>query len=191
MFAFENKVEDLRAIYRSKPGAKHALEYFTTCQPDANVVTVDDLYKFFQHKHYVVPRQDVVNLFKDLDKLGIGEFKIGRRTQKTRFVSKISLATIGFAVADEMEELNHANRELGQTQQKPEKDVEAAQDLRSIKALEIKEASTSSQEVMEKFLNYSFPLRPNVVLSLNLPVDLTNTEAERLAGFIKTLPFNG
>ncbi len=45
-----------------------------------------------------------------------------------------------------------------------------------------------AEEVSEAMLTHSFHLRPETKVDFNLPADLTKNEAERLAGFIKTLP---
>lgn len=192
MYISESNIEKLKAIYVSKSAAKPVLDYFTTCQADENVVTVDDVQIFFQKKQYVVARQDVINLFKELEELGIGEFIIGRRTQKTRFVSKISLSSVGRSVVDanETEEAHPTNREAEEPHLQYKAITEVAQETKSNKDSGDIELTTVNTEGIEKFLTYSFPLRPNLVISLNLPVDLTDTEAERLSGFIKTLPFN-
>jgi hypothetical protein len=192
MYVKEINIEGLKALYCSDTAAKPVLEYFTTCKPDENVVTVDDLQSFFLKKRNDITRQDVINLFKDLETLGVGDFKIGRRTQKTRFVSKISLVSVGQAVVDvnKTEEVNQANQELEKAHREPEQDIEVVREPENSRDLGIKELSAANQERAEKFLTHSFPLRPNLVISLNLPLDLTDSEAERLSGFIKTLPFS-
>jgi hypothetical protein len=43
-------------------------------------------------------------------------------------------------------------------------------------------------EVSEAMLTHSFHLRPETKVEFSLPIDLTKDEAERLAGFLKTLP---
>jgi hypothetical protein len=40
-------------------------------------------------------------------------------------------------------------------------------------------------------LTHSYNLRPNFIINLELPKNITHTEANRLASFIKTLPFEG
>jgi hypothetical protein len=45
-----------------------------------------------------------------------------------------------------------------------------------------------TEEGSEAMLVHSFHLRPETKVEFNLPADLTENEAERLAGFIKTLP---
>ncbi len=192
MYVNEINIEGLKAIYSSKPGAKPVFEYFTTCQPDKNVVTVDDLQSFFKKKRYDTTRQDVINLFKDLEKLGVGDFKIGRRTQKTRFLSKISLVSVGQAVVDvnKTEEVNQANQELEKAQREPEQGIQVVRESENSRDLGTKEASAANQEGAEKLLTHSFQLRPNHKIELKLPVDLTDSEAERLCKFIKALPFS-
>lgn len=193
MYVSKINMESLTAIYRLKPAAKEVLEYFTTRQPDENVVTVDDLLNFFQEKRYVIARQDIVNLFKSLEELGVGDFKIGRRTQKTRFMSKISLVNVGRAVVDvhKTEKVNQVNQEVEQPQREPEKAIEVAQETENNRSFATKEATTVNNEEIEKLLTHPFNLRPNLEISLNLPVDFTKAEAQRLSSFINTLPFNG
>jgi hypothetical protein len=41
-----------------------------------------------------------------------------------------------------------------------------------------------------ELLEHSFNLRPGVVVTMELPADLTKGEASRLAAFIQTLPFD-
>jgi hypothetical protein len=190
MYIPEIDVEKLKALYASGPEAEAVFKYFVTCRPDEKEVTVEDLLEFIEKKKSNIPRQAVVSLFKDLDKLGVGDFKVGRRTQKTRFISKITLASVGKRIVDEdeveVEQVNQANQELEKTQGKLEQGIENVQESENGRDLHVKEASTTNQKV----LVHSFPLRTNLIVELSLPVDLTHSEAERLSGFIKMLPFN-
>ena len=45
------------------------------------------------------------------------------------------------------------------------------------------------QEAVEESLTHNFQLRRNLAVMFSLPVNLTAAEAQRLADFIKTLPF--
>jgi len=40
-----------------------------------------------------------------------------------------------------------------------------------------------------EFIEHSFVLRPDLPISIELPVDLSEQEAARFAAFVKTLPF--
>jgi hypothetical protein len=48
-----------------------------------------------------------------------------------------------------------------------------------------------AEETGGEFLEHSFVLRPDLSVALELPSDLTQSEAKRLALFISALPFNG
>ncbi len=190
MYINEINLEGLKEIYGSNPNAKIVLEYFTTRQLDENVVTIDDLQHLFQKKQRVIARQDIISIFKDLEKLRVGDFKIGRRTQKTRFVSKISLVSVGNAVViNKIDEGNRANQAIEQPQLKLEKVSEVSQENENNQGFGTEETTTVNKDEV-KFFSYSFPLRSNIVIALRLPADLNNAEAERLTGFIKTLPYS-
>lgn len=53
--------------------------------------------------------------------------------------------------------------------------------------------SEENQEVPVKYTvmrGFPFPLRPDCICTLWLPLDLTHAEAERLCGYIKILPID-
>ncbi len=47
---------------------------------------------------------------------------------------------------------------------------------------------SEGEEVGTDFLTHKFNLRPDLKVVFNLPLDLTEKEAQRLAGFITSLP---
>lgn len=193
MYTSEFSIEKLKSFYTSQPAAKPVLDCFAARRNNEFVMTVDDLQAAFQKKQYPIQRQDIVNVFKGLKEIGCGEFKSGRRTQKSRFQSTISLARIGKAVFDgktEGEGVDQFNQEPDEVQQKPEHDVETFEKIEGNKNSETREASAVEQAGLENLLIHSYVLRPNLTVGLKLPVNLTVSEAERLSGYIKTLPFN-
>lgn len=48
---------------------------------------------------------------------------------------------------------------------------------------------TSNEEIQD-FLAHQFHLRPEITVELELPIDLTDSEAKRLADFVRALPFD-
>jgi hypothetical protein len=50
----------------------------------------------------------------------------------------------------------------------------------------MRQRGTSMSEINRR-VTYPFPLRPGVICELRLPVDLTQTEARRLAEWVETL----
>lgn len=182
----EINIKELKSLNQSNEVAKLILEYFAACESNDYVMTVDDLQRILNEKNiYFITRQDIIQLFKDLEKLGLGDFKVGRRTQKTRFESKNSLASIGKAVIED-------NQALVDHQQKPELDKEVNQNQKNIYFRDsIGEDSLGNQNRLNELLKHSFRLRSDLIVNLELPADLTNSEAERLSNFIKILPFKG
>jgi hypothetical protein len=46
-----------------------------------------------------------------------------------------------------------------------------------------------AETIEEGLISHRYQLRPQSAVTINLPADLTKTEAERLAAFIQSLPF--
>ena len=104
-------------------------------------------------------RSDVIEVFRRFENLDLGKFLVGRRGQPSRMEWKYRLVDVGQAAAGE----------LG--------DIEPADDLED------------EDGIGTRFMRHSFQLRPDVAVQLELPGNLSRTEAARLADFIKTLPF--
>jgi len=54
----------------------------------------------------------------------------------------------------------------------------------------LEEEMSSEHDSGEELIEHSFVLRPDVIVSLELPSDLSKSEAARLAAFIQALPFD-
>jgi hypothetical protein len=110
-------------------------------------------------------RREVVRMFRELEALEAGRLVVGRRRQKTRFMW-----------SDGIDVVATAKQFL----------------LGTLPPAEAQKASTVSAAPMlpGASIRHRYVLRPNLELELLLPSDLTVREAERLAEFVKTLPFN-
>jgi hypothetical protein len=53
------------------------------------------------------------------------------------------------------------------------------------------ETTTDPSSSSVRLLTYDVPLRPDLIVRITLPVDLTQVDAERLTTFIKSLAFSG
>jgi hypothetical protein len=106
-----------------------------------------------------VSRGDVIAVFKALEDYGCGQFRVGRKGFPSRFEWTAQMVAVGQAAAGETEQIE-----------------------------EITEEDEGEGEA-EASLKHSYRLRPQVTLTLELPKNLTGAEAERLAQYIRTLPF--
>ncbi len=104
-------------------------------------------------------RATVIDVFRRLEQLDLGKFVVGRRGQPSRIEWRYRLQDVGQAATGELTEIEEADR------------------------LEEEEGGPA------RMTRHSFQLRPEAAIALELPSDLTQLEAKRLAEFIKTLPF--
>jgi DNA-binding MarR family transcriptional regulator len=109
-------------------------------------------------------RKDVVELFKSLEELGLGAFIPGRRGGQSRFEWHVRLTDVGQAAIGEVEEIEQATEH------------------------ELEEEDEEDEEE-EGMVSHEYTLRPGAKVEFSLPSNLTQKEADRLAMFIKTLPF--
>lgn len=107
-----------------------------------------------------VYRHVLVSILKKIDEGGIGKFTTGRRGKSSRFKSEYSLKSFGEVAIGEASSLeNFVPLSLAEIDQ--------------IESLNLKE--------------YSFPLTHDQNLTIRLPKDLTQEQAERLSQFIKSM----
>src|SRR5262249_59844800 len=106
-------------------------------------------------------RRDLVRLLQSLARAGAGRFKIGRRGKPSRFEWAAPVNRIATSVMGEP----------------------------AGSGLAVSEARPTAAASADTQLVHSYHLRRGLILSILLPVDLTDREAGRLADFIRTLSF--
>lgn len=134
-------------------------------EPNRGETSVEDAEEFFRD------RQDAVNFLKQLGEAGCGNFFTGRRGRPTR----IEWATCGAIPV--------AKTFLQAADQVPAADVSGLTTGTAPSPL------PSTQTLPAKLHPHTFLLRPELTLTLQLPLNLTKEEANRLADFIRALPF--
>lgn len=107
-----------------------------------------------------VSKPDLIAIFRDLDALGLAEFRMGRRGFKTRLTWIARPADVASAWRGELQE------------------VAIGDDSDEDSILE-----------SEDFVEHVYQLRRELQVRLELPADLTEKEAAKLARWIETLPF--
>jgi len=154
----------LQDLYKTSAAARTLLDHFAGRQRGRNVTEVDSLMESTG-----LDRWEVIHVLKALDEAGCGQFLAGRRGHQSRFQWAVSLVDAGKAakgvdvVVEPLERTDEASSQFTAEAQAPE---------------------APSQ------FEHQYQLRPGYRVVLTLPIDLTVTEANRLATFIKTLPLD-
>lgn len=156
--------EGLKLLYEENECAAALLDAFSEREKKATVSPVDRLLTVLQEKRKPAVRSQVIEVLKQLQNFGVGEFIAGRRGSVSRFRWKESLIDVG-KLARGDDALSTDTRETEQ-------------------AVEINPA------VGENMIRHLYRLRPGNSVELVLPIDLTKGEAARLSEFIRTLPFD-
>ena len=152
----------LRDLYKTNDAAKRLLDRFAERKNDANFTTAARAADLAGASH-----GEIIALFRELDRVGAGEFKVGRRGAASRMVWHYSVRSLGAAAQGTAE---------------PEA-IDPTDEGKEI------EADLVEAEYELGWIIHTFQLRPAQRVTIKLPADLTAREAERLAGFIRQVPF--
>jgi len=119
--------------------------------------------KALQAKGRAMNRSMVISLFRELETLGFGNFTTGRHGNESRLSWYIAPSEI----VAKLEEMRVAR---------------ASQDSAIV------DATKALIQAPNALVEHRYWLRGDQQVTVSLPRDLTATEAERLAAFIRTLP---
>ncbi len=84
-------VQGLRDLYNSDPTAQVFFDHMVTRQRNQTETKVDRIIRVLQNQGHQVSRGQIVNLFKTLQELGLGQFVAGRWGWPSRFVWDVEL----------------------------------------------------------------------------------------------------
>lgn len=110
---------------------------------------------------------EVISTFKSLTDLEVGSFIVGRKGSPSRFKWYYNVVELA--------------KELST-------DPDVAQEFKGVLGIEDREPETDSDS---SSIEHEFVLRADFKVNLRLPLDLSSGEADRLAGWVKSLPFDG
>lgn len=117
-------------------------------------------------------RQEVVNMFKQMAKLEIGAFIVGRRSAPSRFEWSLPMCDVAKAAFGEFDLTDIDPLEKEELQE-----------------LDAEETEEEAEVESTGLVKHSFALRPrSAPVVFHLPVDLTEHEAQRLSRFMLSLP---
>ncbi|MBK8230679.1 MAG: hypothetical protein IPK72_08890 [Candidatus Eisenbacteria bacterium] len=152
-------VAKLRKIYKESAEARAVFDHFASRARNWSTTTVGRIQANVEAAGAVVSRGNVIDVFKALEDAGCGKFKIGRKGWESRFEWSAQMVSVGQAAAGE-----------------------------PVKVEEVTKEEAEGEEG-ELALRHSFRLRPDFSIAIELPRNLTAAEAERLAQFVRSLPF--
>ena len=164
------QLDRLRQLYTRQRSARLLLNYAArqSNAPRDAQMTVDSIHGILKcEEKPSVSRRELVQTLRAFAQAGCGRFVAGRHGQPSRFVWGHSLAWVGGAV-------------LGGTG-----NSDGAKGAASNMNNPVSEPKATDASMF----SHPFRLRPALVISVQLPNNLTAYEADRLARFIQTLPF--
>jgi hypothetical protein len=106
-------------------------------------------------------RKDVIDLFRELEASHCGTFYVGRKGHSSRFQWSVSLIAVGRVAAGEAVAVD--------VLQESDPDIQESEE--------------------ESLITHRYVLRPNTEIEIALPADVTPTEVNRVANFVRTLSF--
>lgn len=154
-------IQGLHKLYGENSTAQALLDHLAGRERKRKKTTVDRLLTNVPN----CSRGSIIAVLKELEEYGCGEFVVGRHTHPSRFEWQVSMVSVGKAAAGEQFEFDDFDGTLSE-----EDDFESEEEY--------------------ECLVHSFRLREDFTLELELPNDFSSKEAERLAEYVKTLPFS-
>ncbi len=150
----------LRSIYGKNSAVKSLLNVYATGKLGVLETSVSRAAQLAG-----VDYREMLQALRDLAEAGAGEFKVGRHGAKSRIVWEYHVRSLAAAARGEGGPIK-------------------------LTEVEEKELAEEAEDVEEGDVVHEFLLRPGKKIRLTLPSDLTQREAERLGGFIQSLPFD-
>jgi hypothetical protein len=164
------KLESIKKLYSSNRVAKAAFDYFASCQRNKSATKVNRLLSVLWTRGHDVSYAEVRDFLRELAVLRCGVYKMGRRGQPSRLEWIDNLVSLGQAAAGQRSEI----------EQLTEEEASAENDDRE---------EDSNGQLSPDDMKLSYPLRRDRHIEIVVPKDITSTEAQRLADFVKTLQF--
>ena len=170
-------ITGLRDLYNSAPTAREILDHLSGSKHDRKITFVKRLHRRLSRGGSMIERPEIVEFFQKIHSIGLGEFVSGEGVRRPRFVwgyPLTQLAQVASGEAWQLEplQIGHENGTDDDDDAVDDDDDELHMDVRDVSSIK-----------------HIYRLRGDYSVKLTLPMDLTPTEAGRLADFIKTLPF--
>ena len=184
LFMETNVVDALRNYSSASDFARRAFELLTQRQRKRTELAVEVLMRDMGS-----PRAEVVTFFKQLGEFGCGRFFAGRGSKQSRFrwrYAMYSVAQVALGQAEALEELPWEVGDEDDNEPAYPAVSESAALIRS-EVVNVLAAAPAAAPPRSRVISHTYPLRPDLLVPMGLPADLTAQEADRLAAFIRAL----
>jgi hypothetical protein len=152
----------LRQLYNASPINNAVFDWLASRERPRSETKIDRIEAILDARGIDYNRVALIQLLRDLETTGCGEFVAGRRGRQTRFLWTHNLISVG--------------RTASGIEESPTPLVPRAKHRPAVKEL--------NDEI-----GHVFNLRSDFKVYVSLPQNLTKEESERLAAFVRTLPF--
>lgn len=161
------EANSIKSFVDSSEVAKRFFEHLAGRVKSYRITTVERAMAITRHG-----RKEVVDMFKQMDELGMGNFIVGRRTGVSRFEWSLPMTDVAKAAFGEFDLT----------------DIEPLEE-EELQELDAEETEEEAEVESTGLVKHSFALRPrSAPFVFSLPADLTEHEAQRLSRFMLTLP---
>lgn len=170
----------LAALYQTHTAAHRILDVIAARDGAPAETTVETLLQ-----DAAVDRPAAIDALRQLAMAGCGDFIVGRRGAPTRFRWIAGMNRLGDLMA--RGEVPPASAAVAAAVRAPAHHAPAPHQPPD--APMAPDEAPEPDETRPALVTHRFQLRPDLVIQLHLPRDLTTREAERLGMFIDSLPF--
>lgn len=104
MMKFDTK--KLRQLYKNDSSARAVLDHFASRERNLSETTVERIQTNVAAGGHEISRGQVIDFYRELEELGCGVFKNGRRGWPSRFVWSVEMVSVGRAAAGDTDEVD-------------------------------------------------------------------------------------
>jgi hypothetical protein len=155
------ELERLKSFYRQSKGVQAICDHLAAEEKNQTETQLKRVLWQLEEDGSDFRRSEIIEAFRALEEAGCGRYVEGRRGWPSRFVWAVPSLHLAAAAKG---------------QRGLQRDEDSEED--------------SSVEDDEELIEHCFVLRPGLVVALELPSDLSRSEADRLAAFVQALPFD-
>jgi hypothetical protein len=161
-----NTITNVESIIPNHRVSIPIMSLFKDRERNANTTKVETIENSLRDSETHFSRYEIIKFLQELATVGCGKFVVGRRGQPSRFEWQVDARELSQALLEKT--ASHVD--------KPDLALNGA------------ETHKGTTPTSLSTLNHRFNLRPDFVVTMILPVDLTSNEAQRLQHFIGALP---